>query len=189
MATEAQRHRERFRRLRRLLCASVSLWLVISVARWPVFAQEVLDRIIARVNDRPITLSDARAAIGLGLVVMPAGGDAISAAARGLVDRQLILAEVSRFSPPDPAAAALASEVAALEAKPGGVAQLDALMRSTGLDRTRIRELARDSLRIRAYITQRFGAAAQTTDATGQWVRDLRRRATITCQVSANSTC
>jgi hypothetical protein len=152
-------------------------------------AEEVLDRVIARVNERAITLSDAKAAIGLGLVVIPPNENQVAAAARGLIDRYLILIEVGRFSPPEPAPQALASEVATTEAKAGTPAQLEALMRATGVDRTRIREFARDTLRIRAYIAQRFGASASDPGTVDQWVRDLRRRAQITCQVAPGVSC
>jgi hypothetical protein len=42
--------------------------------------------------------------------------------------------------------------------------RLPAAMQATGLDDARIRDLARDTLRIRAYIDQRFGTAVQVTD-------------------------
>jgi hypothetical protein len=37
-------------------------------------------------------------------------------------------------------------------------------MQATGLDDTRIHDMARDTLRIRGYIDQRFGTAVQVTD-------------------------
>ena len=37
-------------------------------------------------------------------------------------------------------------------------------MQSTGLDEQRIRDLARESLRIQAYLNQRFGATLQVSD-------------------------
>lgn len=41
---------------------------------------------------------------------------------------------------------------------------LPALMTSTGLDEARIEQLARETLRIRAYVAQRFGNTAQVTE-------------------------
>lgn len=152
-------------------------------------AQEVLDRVIARVNNQAITLSDARAAIGLGIVTTTPGEEAIASAARGLIDRQLMLQEVARFSPPEPAPQALTAEIETLEKHPGGVAQLETLMTSTGLTRARVRELARDTLRIRAYIAQRFGASGNDPGTIPRWVGDLRRRATIVCQLAPGASC
>src|SRR5262245_37886874 len=143
-------------------------------------AQAVLDRVLARVNDQAITLSDARAAAGLGLV--EAREDDLTATTQRLIERQLMLNEVARFSPPEPRPDDLHHEVAALQARPGSRVKLEALMAATGLNDTRIRTLARDSLRIRAYLAQRFGA--NVTQATiDQWLRDLKRRATISCQI------
>jgi (p)ppGpp synthase/HD superfamily hydrolase len=41
---------------------------------------------------------------------------------------------------------------------------LSALMTSTGLDEARLQLLARETLRIRAYIAQRFGTSVQVTE-------------------------
>jgi hypothetical protein len=117
---------------------------------------------VARVNGTPIMLTDVNAALGLGLVQLAAGEDPQAAATRQLIERQLILAEVARFAPPEPDAAAIEREAAALRARAG--ARLDMLMQSTGVDEQRIRDLARESLRIQAYLGQRFGANLQVSD-------------------------
>ncbi len=127
----------------------------------PLGAQQLIDRVVARVNGAPITLTDVNAAVGLGLVEH-ARPDDLEEATRQLIDRQLILGEVARFSPPEPDTAAIEREIAALKARPG--AALDALMQSTGLDEQRIRDLARESLRIQAYLDQRFGTSVQVSD-------------------------
>ena len=158
-------------------CVRVSA--VCWLALLPASAQQLLDRVVALVNNVPITLSDVNAAIGLGIAEAPASGDAVAAARLQLIDRQLMLAEVARFAPPEPAPAAVDAEVASLRARAG--ARLEALMRDTGLDEQRLRELARDTLRIRAYLDQRFGVGVPGTrdEAVAQWVRDLRERAEI----------
>ena len=43
-------------------------------------------------------------------------------------------------------------------------AGFDALVLATGLDEARLRQLARETLRIRAYVAQRFGTTAQVTE-------------------------
>jgi hypothetical protein len=129
-----------------------------------IVAQEILDRVLARVDDQPITLSDARAAIGLGLVDTPAGVDPILSAMQQLIERRLVLAEVARFAPPEPDPMTLAGHVNALKARAGSPAQLAELEKTTGLDEVQIREIARDNLRIQGYLNSRFGATAQPTD-------------------------
>lgn len=156
--TEAPRHRGGLALVALCLCVSV-VWL----GRLPpLSAQQLLDRVVARVNGTPIMLTDVNAALGLGLVQLAAGEDPQAAATRQLIERQLILAEVARFAPPEPDAAAIEREAAALRARAG--ARLDMLMQSTGVDEQRIRDLARESLRIQAYLGQRFGANLQVSD-------------------------
>ncbi len=169
--TETQRHRGRAFIIRRrsqlqhavkviALCLCVSVVCGLSLS--PLTAQQLLDRVVARVNGVAVTLTDANAAIGLGVVDVTGTQDPQAAATRELIDRQLILGEVARFTPPEPDAAAIEREVAALKDRAG--ARLETLMQSTGLDEERIRELARDNLRIRAYLDQRFGTNVQVSD-------------------------
>jgi hypothetical protein len=140
-------------------------------------AQQLLDRVLARVDSAVITLSDARAAIGLGVVESPSP-EPDAAAVQQLIDRQVLLVEVGRFPSPEPAAEAVDALAATLRARAGN--RLDALMRATGIDEARVREMARDTLRIDAYVRQRFGATATLQQAdVRQWLRDVRGRAAI----------
>lgn len=132
---------------------------VVLLLAWlsPLGAQQLLDRIVARVNGVPVTLTDVKAAIALGIVIAPE-----SAAIEQLIDRQLVLNEVARFVPPEPAAAAVAVETGLLMTQAG--ARLPEVMATTGIDETRIREIARETLRIQAYLNQRFGVNVQLTE-------------------------
>ena len=121
-------------------------------------AQQLLDRIAATVNGTVITLTDVQAARALGVV----DGANDAAAVQAMIDRQLSLIEVGRFPPAEPDKAAVDAEVARERAAAG--AALPSIMQATGLDETGIRALARDTLRIRAYLDQRFGTAGQVTD-------------------------
>ena len=128
----------------------------------PVSAQQLLDRVVARVNNVPITLTDVDAALGLGVATVSGAEDARTAATRQLIERQLILAEVARFAPPEPDAAAIEREMAEMKQRAG--ARFEALMQSTGLDEQRIRDIARETLRIQAYLNQRFGTNVQVSE-------------------------
>jgi hypothetical protein len=140
---------------------AVGLGWALGCGLWGAQAQLLLDRIVARVNASAITLSDVKAALALGLIdVPPEAGE--QAAIERLIDRQLVLIEVARFAPPEPSAAAVAREVDAITARVGG--RLAAVMDTTGLDEGRIRDLARDTLRIEAYLNQRFGPTVQLTE-------------------------
>jgi len=135
-------------------------------------AQELLDRVVARVDGSPVTLSDTRAAIKLRLVEPVAGVDPILFAMRELVERRLVLAEVARFAPPEPDPAALSTEVNALKNRVGTATDLATLEKTTGYGESQIREVARDTLRIQAYLNQRFGSNVQPSeDDVGQYYR------------------
>jgi len=129
-----------------------------------VSAQEVLDRVLARVNGAPITLSDTRVAMALGIVEQPENVDPVLSALRQLIERRLVLEEVARFAPPEPDAASLDGQVNALKARVGSPAALAELERTTGVGDAQIREIARDNLRIQSYLNQRFGSSVQVTE-------------------------
>ena len=146
-------------RLRRAALLHLALCLVIAGAA--PGAQQLIDRVLARVGTNPVTMTDVRIALELGLVDA-SGENPQTAALERTIDRQLQLNEVARFSPPEPPAAAVAEEVAAMKMRAG--TGLSALMTSTGLDEARLQQLARETLRIRAYIAQRFGTTVQATE-------------------------
>ena len=147
------------------------LWLLLlPVLPAAVQAQQLLDRVVARVGTSAITLTDVRAAAALGLLDAPGAGPRAggakdspdAATVQRMIERRLALAEVARFPPPDPPAPAIDLELAKLKARVGS--GLEALLRDTGLDEVRLREMARDNLRIQSYLEQRFGATVQVSD-------------------------
>jgi hypothetical protein len=142
------------------LNAACRVWLGFLIFEFCVLSfgsgQQLVDRVMARIGTTAITLSDVRAAVGLGLVDAKSPDD--PAALSQVIDRQLMLTEVSRFPPAEPSAAAIEQRTEAIKKNAG--AALPELMKSTGLDEMRIHDLARDMLRIQAYIMQRFGSTA-----------------------------
>ena len=123
-------------------------------------AQVLIDRVLARVNGTPVTLSDVRAALGMGLVV--AREDELDLATEQWIQRQLLLLEVERFPPPEPALAVVEQEEARIRSRMGPSA--GALAAQTGLDERQVRQSARDTVRIRGYLDQRFGETVQVSD-------------------------
>ena len=142
----------------RWLCALLTLVLVTSAAV-PLAGQTLLDRVVARVNGTVILLSDVRAAVIFGLVEGPADSEL---AVEETVQRALLVEEVNRFPPPEPAAEAVDAELERLRARAG--TSLGDVERSTGLSADNVRLLARDRLRIQGYIDQRFGVTVPLTD-------------------------
>ena len=118
-------------------------------------AQQLLDRVLARIGTEAITQTDVEALVEFGLI--EARSPTVPAAVQQAIDRQLILKEVARFPSAGPPAADVEQKLAAMKARVGD--RLGQIMQITGLDEDRLRGLARDTLRIRSYLQQRFGFA------------------------------
>ncbi|MGE4081369.1 MAG: hypothetical protein AB7H93_00090 [Vicinamibacterales bacterium] len=126
--------------------------------------ETLIERTVAVVGGAAITQSDVRTALTLGLVDA-AGADAERDAAARLVERWLILHEVSRFAPPEPSPAAVAARLAAIAGRAGSPAALDAILVRGGFTPGRLAAWVRDDLRITAYLDQRFAAAGVASEA------------------------
>jgi hypothetical protein len=120
-------------------------------------AARVIDRVAARVNGSLVLLSDVRAASALGLIEPGSESDQI----RQMVRRQLLVGEIQRFPPQEPAVAAVQAEVGRMRARLSDPASL---LRDHGLSDGQLEALARESLRIDAYLAQRFGSNLPLSD-------------------------
>jgi hypothetical protein len=131
-------------------------WYVLAgiLLQVPASAQQLLDRVLARVGGDPVTLTDVRAAVGLGIVQPDADGSAGGEALQRVIERRLALWEVYRLPPTEPDEAAVALETARMREHAGP--DLRALLDATGLTEALLPEIARDTLRIRQYLSNRF---------------------------------
>lgn len=165
----------------RLCRLGIAASACLLVAAGAAAAQEVIDRILAVASGEVITLSDVRIARDLGRVGADGGADPVRMALSQLIDRALVLSEAERFAPPEPAAAAVDAELAAVTARFGSRHALDAALARLGVDVPYVRELLRQDLRIRAYLDQRFTAdtPAQQQLMVDEWVAGLRRRSDV----------
>ncbi len=142
---------------------------------------EVIDRVLAVAGGEVITLSDVRAARELGRVDVGTAVDPVRAVLSQLTDRALVLAEVNRFAPPEPTAAALDEALASVTARFASASVFEAVLVRLGVDRSFVRELLREDLRIRAYLDQRFTADTPVARQTlvDEWIASLRRRSDV----------
>lgn len=143
---------------------------------------ELIDRTLAIVGGQAITLSDVRAAQALGLIADATTGDDVGAAAQRLIDRVLVLLEVQRYAPAEPAAVAIDVRVAELSARFPTADALRAAMAPVAFSELQLRAWARDDLRIAAYLDQRFAAAGspeRRTELVRDWIADIRRRTPV----------
>jgi hypothetical protein len=149
---------------------------------------ETIDRVLAVVGGELITLTDVTAAREFGLVIVPPDApDPVRAALKFLIDRELMLAEVNRYAPPEPGADAVGEALRIVRARFADDGTYQAALARSGIDESRLRDTLRQNLRIIAYLNQRFVAPPQT-DAPpldpqraiiDEWVAGLRRRAAI----------
>ena len=139
-------------------------------------APELVDRTLAIIAGRTVTLSDARTALALGLVE----GAAVDAeVVQRLVDRELMLREVDRYDPPEPTAERIDERLAAARAAAGGEDGLARVLRDGGFAERRLRAWIRDDLRVEAYLQQRFAMDDRRQDLIADWLSDLRRRTPV----------
>ena len=143
------------------LLALLSALLVLSAG---TAAREIIDRVLAVVNGRLITLSDARTALGLGLVETSGRAGDVPAALDALIDRTLVLQEVDWYAPPEPDEATIAARVEAIEGKLGSPQQAGSRLAALGVSGEWLRRWVRDDLRIQAYVDQRFSGSFEPTD-------------------------
>jgi hypothetical protein len=116
---------------------------------------QVIDRVLAVVDGRLVTLSDVRASMALGLIQAAEVG----AAAERWVERLLILQEVDRFAPPEPPATEIDRRVSRVLAAPDAAVQ--ARLAALGVTEDWVRRWVRDDLRIESYIEQRFAGSLE----------------------------
>jgi len=142
---------------------------------------ETIDRVLAVVAGQIITLTDVSVARDLGVATPAAGAaDPIRAVLSQLIDRQLMLNEVDRYAPPEPGTDAIERGVAAIRSRFATEAEYAGALARSGVDDRYVRELVRQTLRIRAYQEQRFSAADPRRDGLIEdWVAGLRKRGDI----------
>ncbi|HEV3139005.1 MAG TPA: hypothetical protein VGY57_00745 [Vicinamibacterales bacterium] len=141
---------------------------------------ETIDRVLAVVAGQVITLSDVTAARDLGLQSAAGAADPVRAILTKLIDRELELAEVERYAPPEPSADAVDRELAAIRARFASAKPFEDALARAGLDDRHLRETLRQDLRIRAYEDQRFAAAGDRRAAVfEEWMAGLRRRGDV----------
>lgn len=160
-----------------------SLGLIVVLAVTAPIAAETIDRVLAVVAGQLIMLSDVTAVRDLGIVTATAGQDPTGSVLSKLIDRELMLAEVDRYAPPEPETADVDREFAVVRGRfPSAKAFGDVLARS-GFDPAHVREIVRQNLRLRAYLDQRFtapdGDPQRRQKLIDDWVESLRRRSPV----------
>jgi hypothetical protein len=123
----------------------------------------LLERTLAIVGGAVVTQSDVTLARALGLIDGPAAATPETALA-ALVDRWLMLHEVARFAPAEPAAAAVEARLATLRARAGDADVVARRLSEAGRAPSYLTAWVRDDLRIAAYLEQRFASTGTPSE-------------------------
>jgi peptidyl-prolyl cis-trans isomerase SurA len=138
---------------------------LVSVLIASARAQEVIERVLAVVDGQVVTLSDVRGALALGLVPdPPQGADPVGAVLIRLIDRELMLREVQRYLPLDPARTDVEQRLGRIRSRFPSEPAFQAALAQTGFDEERLRDWVRNDLRIDEYLRDRFVSAGQLSD-------------------------
>ena len=159
----------------------LALWLLVPASSFPVGVlatrtapnlelgtrdQEPLDRTLALVGGQPITLSDARAALALGLIDAAPGSTAsMRDGVTRLIQRELILREVQRYAPAAPSDSAVDERLERIRGRFPDAASMHRVLEANGFTDARLRAWVRDDLRTESYLAQRFASATAPADA------------------------
>ena len=153
---------------------------LVAVAMTAPVAAETIDRALAVVAGQLIMLTDVTGIRDLGIVWPEPGADPLGSVLAKLIDRELMLAEVDRYAPPEPEAADIDTGVAAVRARFPGENALNEVLARSGFEAAHVREIVRQNLRLRAYLDQRFtapdGDPRRRQTLIDDWVAGLRRR-------------
>jgi hypothetical protein len=156
----------------------LAVWFLVTTASFPVSVhenptapdlaavtrnQELLDRTLALVGGQPITLSDTRAAVALGLIT-PGATDPNGDVVAQLITRELVLREVQRYAPAAPPESAVEARLADIRKRFNGAAAMTEVLEVHGFSEPRLRAWLRDDLRTDAYLAQRFASASMPGD-------------------------
>jgi len=131
---------------------------------------EIIDRILAVVNGALIMQSDVKIAVRLGLAPQSTAPDAVAVPLDALIERRLVLEEVDRYAPPEPAETDIDRRLAEVRNRAGS--GFDSILRDSGISVEQLRRQMRDDLRIDAYLVQRFGGMQPSEDEIQRYYRD-----------------
>jgi hypothetical protein len=125
---------------------------------------QIVDRILAVVDNSIVTQSDVAAAVRLKSFDLAGAVDPVGAALERLIERRLMLAEVDRYAPPPPSEADISLRLEQVKLSfPSAEAYRSALT-EVGVDEEQLRRRLRDDIRIGVYLQQRFAASVQPSD-------------------------
>src|SRR5262245_59807617 len=136
-----------------------------------VHGEEIIDRMLAVVAGDLIMLSDVAAAVEFGLVPRTTGPDAVRVVLSQLIDRSLMLAEVDRFTPPEPSPLDVDRELTSVRGRFASDEAYRAALDRYGIYEQSLRQTLRANVRLRNYLTQRFTSVPPSDGELADYLR------------------
>ena len=159
-------------RVARSLAMCVAVAPVIGAGQAPV-SLALVDRVLAVVAPKVIMLSDVRAFLELGLVDLPASADPVPETLTALIERQLVVNEVSANVIEEPSTQEVEGQMAVVAERLGGLDALRAVLPTVGFTADDLKQLLREDLRVERYLARRFpGARQPTEEELAVWMRE-----------------
>lgn len=159
-------------RVARSLAMCVAVAPVIGAGQAPV-SLALVDRVLAVVARQVIMLSDVRAFLELGLVDPSASADPVPETLVVLIERQLVVNEISANVIEEPSTQEVEGQMAVVAERLGGLDALRAVLPTVGFTADDLKQLLREDLRVERYLARRFpGARQPTEEELAAWMRE-----------------
>ena len=159
-------------RVARSLAMCVAVAPVIGAGQAPV-SLALVDRVLAVVARQVIMLSDVRAFLELGLVDPSASADPVPETLTVLIERQLVVNEISANVIEEPSTQEVEGQMAVVAERLGGLDALRAVLPTIGFTADDLKQLLREDLRVERYLARRFPGARQSTEEElAAWMRE-----------------
>ena len=150
-------------RVARSLVMCVAVAPAIGAGQAPV-SLDLVDRVLAVVARQVIMLSDVRAFLELGLVDPSASADPVPETLTVLIERQLVVNEISANAIEEPSTQEVEGQMAVVAERLGGLDALRAVLPALGFAADDLKQLLREDLRVERYLARRFPGARQPTE-------------------------
>ena len=135
-------------------------------------AQELIDRVLAVVEEQVILLSDVRAFLDLRLLEPSDAADPTRSVLTALIERELMLEEVVRYGAGEPLPDEVDARLATVVAGVGGSEAFQERLLAVGFRVDDLRQVLQEDLRIERYLALRFGSPQPTEDEVGVYFAD-----------------
>jgi hypothetical protein len=156
--------RTAMRRRLRPAADAVILALCVGASGLSLSAAELLDRVLAVVSGTVILQSDARIAAAFGAVDTTGAADPVAVTLRWLVDRQLVLDEVSRYDTGEVEKERIAAGLARIRSRFPSDAAFAQALDHLGLDQASARRWVEETIRMQDYLSRRFDTMFPPSD-------------------------